>query len=310
MTELPSFNGENFPEENSTGKNMDDSDKTDTKRTWEYEVADNILQNFPELEIYTFAAGISPSGIVHFGNFRDVMTCIPVIQELQRRGKETRFVFSWDDFDRLRKVPANVPESFGQYIGLPLSAVPDPMGETDSYARHFQKEFEDSMKELGIEMEYHYQTEEYKSGRYNDLILEAIGKRKDIAEILLSLMSEKGKEAKGISEDKYIREYYPITVYSRFTGKDNTKVLKCDGYNITYRCTDTGKEETIDFRETKNVKLQWKVDWPMRWKAEGCLNREGTITHPQEEALMHQVGLQGRYLASSLQYLLVMNLLV
>lgn len=277
MTENLNNDKESSLEENS--KNMDNSEQKDERKRWQEETADRILQNFPEQEVYTFAAGISPSGTVHFGNFRDVMTSIPIIEELEQRGKKTRFLFSWDDYDRFRKVPAGIPASFDQYIGMPLTEVPDPTGETESYAKHFQKEFEEAVKALDINMEYHYQTKEYKSGKYNELILEAIEKRKDIGEILLSLMSDKGKEEKGIDPKEYIEKYYPITVYSRFSGKDNTTVLKCDGYNITYRCNDTKKEETIDFRETGNVKLQWKVDWPMRWKAEGVVFEPGGHDH-------------------------------
>jgi lysyl-tRNA synthetase, class I len=167
-------------------------------RFWAKQAADDIVKTFPNLDVYTFAAGISPSGTVHFGNFRDVMTSIPVIEELKKRGLKTRFVFSWDDYDRFRKVPANVPSSFEKYIGLPLSAVPDPEGKVESYARHFQIEFEEAMKALEIDMEYFYQTKEYQSGRYKESIIYAMDKREEIAKILLSLMSKKAKNEKGI----------------------------------------------------------------------------------------------------------------
>lgn len=240
-------------------------------RLWVKQAADEIVKTFPNLDVYTFAAGISPSGTVHFGNFRDVMTSIPVIEELKNRGLKTRFVFSWDDYDRFRKVPANVPSSFEKYIGLPLSAVPDPEGKVESYARHFQIEFEEAMKVLGIEMEYFYQTKEYQSGRYKESIIYAMDKREEIAKILLSLMSKKAKNEKGIDEKKYIEEYYPITIYSKFTGMDNTKVLSREGNIVKYLCLDTKQEDTVDLEKDGNVKLQWKIDWPMRWKAEGVV---------------------------------------
>lgn len=249
------------------------------KLIWVEKIADEVIKRFPDREVYTFAAGISPSGTVHFGNFRDVMTCVPVEQELRERGFKTRFIFSWDDFDRFRKVPANVPSSYEQYIGMPLSAVPDPTGETESYAKYFQTEFEEAMKELGIEMEYYYQTQEYKSGRYDDLILHAIENRQKVAKVLLSLMSEKAKKNKGIDEEKYIKEYYPISLYSKFTGKDNTKILKCEDSLITYYCYDSKKEETVDIKKEHIVKLHWKVDWAMRWKAEEVSMEPGGHDH-------------------------------
>ena len=164
------------------------------KGTWIEETIDKIIKTFPDKKMYTLAAGISPSGVVHFGNFRDVMTCYPLLEEMRKRGMPVKLLFSWDDYDRFRKVPVGVPESFSQYIGMPLSQIPSPTGGKESYAEHFQKDFEEAMEILGIELEYHYQTSEYQSGRYDELMLHAIEKRKEIARILLSLMSDKAKK--------------------------------------------------------------------------------------------------------------------
>ena len=117
---------------------------------WSQVVADIVLEKFPNLDTYTVAAGISPSGIVHFGNFRDVMTSYAVMKTLALAGKKTRFVFSWDDFDRLRKVPANVPETFAEHVGKPLANIPDPEGKEESYARNFEVQFETAMNEIGL----------------------------------------------------------------------------------------------------------------------------------------------------------------
>ncbi len=249
------------------------------KPMWVRNLADKVLETFPKRKVYTFAAGISPSGTVHFGNFRDVMTCVPVEEELRERGIETKFIFSWDDFDRFRKVPEGIPESYNQYIGMPLSAVPDPTGKTESYAKYFEEEFEIAMQELGIKMQYYYQTNEYKSGKYDDLIIKAIQERKKIAKILLSFMSEKAKKAKGIDEEKYIEKYYPISLYSRFSGKDSTKILEAKDSLVTYLCEETGKEEIIDITKERVVKLQWKVDWAMRWFKEEVSLEPGGHDH-------------------------------
>jgi lysyl-tRNA synthetase class 1 len=64
-------------------------------------------------------------------------------------------------------------------------------------------------------------------------------------------------------------DWMPVSVFSNFTDKDNTKVLSWDGeWGITYLCLDTDKEETVDIRKTSAVKLPWRIDWPMRWKEE------------------------------------------
>ncbi len=253
---------------------------TMSQAEWVGEVVDKILTVFPNQEVYTCAAGISPSGTVHFGNFRDVMTSLVFLRELQRRGKKTRLLFSWDDFDRLRKIPSNVDPSFSKHIGMPLTAVPDPAGKESSYARSLEVAFEESMRELGIELEYRYQSAEYASGRYDEMIVKALRSREKIARILLASMSDKGKAAKSIDEDEYAASYYPISVYSRFTGRDNTRVLSYDGDStITYECLDTHQSETVDLRKDHVAKLSWKVDWPMRWGEEGVVFEPGGHDH-------------------------------
>ena len=250
------------------------------RKHWGSLYADSVLEKFPEKEEYVCAAGISPSGTIHFGNFRDVVTSYAVFKKLGKMGKKTKMIFSWDDFDKFRKVPQGVNPSFEKYIDMPLSAVPSPDGKEESYAKYQEKEFEKAMKDLGIEMEYRYQTNEYKFGKYDDYIVQALQNKDKIANILLSFMSEKGKSNKGIEDDRYKENYYPVSVYSRFSGKDNTRVIDYDGGSkITYKCFDTGKTETVDIRKDRIVKLSWKVDWAMRWAFENVSFEPGGSDH-------------------------------
>lgn len=243
--------------------------KDQNQMDWVVKAADEVLEKFPDQEVYTCAAGISPSGKVHFGNFRDVITSYAVYLELKKRNVNARMIFSWDNFDRFRKVPTGLDESYEQYIGKPYTKIPAPNGTDSSYAEQYQKIYEESMKKIGVEMEYIDQTHEYESGRYDDDIILAMQKKDEIADILLSFMTEKGKERSGIIDQEYKAKYYPISVYSEFSGKDNTKILDYDGDStITYKCFDTNQESTVNIREKHIVKLAWKVDWPMRWKAE------------------------------------------
>ena len=247
---------------------------------WSDTVAKRVLEIFPHEEIYTGAAGISPSGTVHFGNLRDVMTTWQVLSALKALGKPVRFIFSWDDYDRFRKVPQGVDASFEQYIGLPLSKVPDPFGELPSYARHFEAQFERTISRLGIPLEYRSQTEMYTRGDYDQQILHALAHRQEIADILLQYMSDKAKTEKKIDPGEYRRNYYPISIYSRFTGKDNTVVLEYDhDLNVTYRCQDTGRVDTVDLTRDHIAKLSWKTDWPMRWGFERVVFEPGGKDH-------------------------------
>lgn len=79
---------------------------------WATKAAENLIRKYPRKKVYTLAAGISPSGTVHIGNFRDLITGEAVARELESKGKKARFIFSWDDYDRFRKVPKNIPTNF------------------------------------------------------------------------------------------------------------------------------------------------------------------------------------------------------
>ncbi len=259
-------------------KNEDES--LENKLHWASAYTDKVLEKFPDKDEYVCASGISPSGTIHFGNFRDIVTSYAVFEELKKRGKKARMIFSWDDFDRFRKVPQGIDPSFEKYIGFPLTGIPSPDGTDKSYAKYQEEEFEKAMTDLDIEIEYIYQTNEHKSGRYDEKIIEALKNREKIAKILLSFMTDKGKENKNIVDDEYIKNYYPIAVYSRFSGKDNTKVIDYDGdKKITYKCFDSGKTETIDITKVRIVKLAWKVDWAMRWGAEDVSFEPGGKDH-------------------------------
>jgi lysyl-tRNA synthetase, class I len=257
-----------------------DPQKLNIHEFWGDGIARMSVEERPVESVYTCAAGISPSGIVHFGNFRDVITSYAVNQGLERIGKKTRLIFSWDNFDRLRKVPLGVPESFSQHIGKPLSKIPDPFGEFSSYAERFQQPFVDAMEKLGIKLEYLDQTKLYESGVYDKYIILALQKRHEIADILSSFMTKKGIEDRGLDLEDYREHYYPISIYSRFTGKDTTQILNYDGVSsITYRCLETNKEDTVDISKEHIAKLGWKIDWAMRWMHENVTFEPGGHDH-------------------------------
>ena len=247
---------------------------------WSQVVAGIVLEKFPNLDTYTVAAGISPSGIVHFGNFRDVMTSYAIMKTLALEGKKTRFVFSWDDFDRLRKVPANVPESFVEHVGKPLANIPDPEEKEESYARNFEVQFEAAIGELGLPLEFIRQSKMYGKGAYIKEIKFALDNRERIGQILFSHMTEIAKNEKNITEADFIANYFPVTVYSRFSGRDNTKIISYNGgTKIKYYCHDTKQEDEIDFENDHLAKLAWKIDWPSRWIFEGVVFEPGGKDH-------------------------------
>ena len=151
----------------------------------EKEVARRSEQGSPIKKIVC-ASGISPSGAIHLGNLREEITVHLVSEELKLRGWEAEHIHSWDDFDRLRKVPANVPGNIGfeAHIGKPLADIPDPWGEFPSYASRFKSEFESALSELGIQPRFISQSQAYRRGDYVKDIISAIEQRFAIFDIL------------------------------------------------------------------------------------------------------------------------------
>ncbi len=248
---------------------------------WIDETTAELIKNHPNVEEFVCAAGISPSGPIHMGNFREFLTSYFITEGLKRAGKKTRFIMSFDSFDRLRKVPADVKkvvgDTYDKYVGMPDIDIPDPWGCHKNYAEHFQSEFQDAVKKFGIECEYLYQGEIYRTGRYADDIIQAIKKRKEIYDILYEYKKQEATEEGRNS-------YVPVSIYCSKCGKDFTTVTNVsdDCEHLTYTCAACGHTETIDIKTFRNIKLVWKVDWPMRWAKEKVIFEPGGKDHGTE----------------------------
>lgn len=243
---------------------------------WADEVAQELVAKHKDAKVFTCASGISPSGPVHIGNFREVITTYFVVKALQDLGKEVRFLYSWDSYDRFRKVSASLPESYSKYIGMPYSEMPDPAGKEESFERAFEKPFMEAIKEMGIDADFVFQSEQYKSGRYAGNIIFALKHRKEIYDIEMSFKTQK-------ASDEERENFYPIQVYCRKCGHDFTKVvsLSDDCTKLEYECK-CGHKETLDLTKDFCVKLPWKVDWPMRWGVEDVMFEPGGRDHSSQ----------------------------
>ncbi len=230
---------------------------------WAKEIALEIIEKRPNRKVYTVASGISPSGFIHIGNFREIATPYLVALELMKLGKKVRYILSWDDFDRFRKTPGNIDQSYNKYIGTPYTSIPSPFNEDESYGKTFENIFINELKEMGIDnIEFIYQTEEYKSFRYLDDIKLCMSKRKEIFDIICGFKTQQFCES-----DR--KNSYPISLYCSKCMKDLTKIISYDENtgDITYKC-ECGNVETVNINTYNNLKLVWKVDWPMRWRQE------------------------------------------
>lgn len=229
---------------------------------WADITATKIIALKGDKDSYTCASGITPSGTVHIGNFREIISTELVVRALRERGKKVRFIYSWDDYDVFRKVPKNMPspEMLETYLRYPITLVPDTSStKAESYARKNELDVEKELPKVGVYPEYIYQASRYRSSYYAEDIKHALEKKSEI----IAILNEYRTQALDDS-------WWPISVFSSFTNKDETTVLSWDGeYGITYRDDIVNKTETVDLRKTSLVKLNWRVDWPMRWVKEG-----------------------------------------
>ena len=244
---------------------MADDDRAESGAAhWADQYAERIIATKgplgPQKPHFTCASGITPSGTVHIGNFREIISVDLVVRALRDAGQAVRFIYSWDDFDVFRKVPKNMPnqETLTRYLRWPITDVPDPYGLASSYAEHHQKELEVVLPEVGVHPEYLYQTRKYRASEYAAGIRTALAHRETIRAILDEHRTSPLEP-----------DWWPVSVFSRFTHKDTTTVLGWDGeWGLTYRCDETGNQETVDLRSADVVKLPWRIDWPMRWSVE------------------------------------------
>ncbi|MEO3978576.1 lysine--tRNA ligase [Streptomyces sp. CAU 1734] len=281
--------------------------QSSTETDWVSRFADEVIaeseRRAPGKPVVV-ASGISPSGPIHLGNLREVMTPHLVADEIRRRGHEVRHLISWDDYDRFRKVPAGVDgvdESWAEHIGRPLTSVPAPKGSAHPHwAAHFKAVLIGSLAELGVEYDGISQTEQYTAGAYREQVLHAMRHRADIDAILdqyrtkktpqkksqkpldeAELEAAEGSGAAGEEDGTGSAGYFPYKPYCGQCDKDLTTVTAYDddSTELTYTCTACGHSETVLLNEFNRGKLVWKVDWPMRWAHEGVIFEPSGVDH-------------------------------
>jgi lysyl-tRNA synthetase class 1 len=256
---------------------------------WVTRAADDAIRHAGEGNLVTCASGISPSGPIHLGNLREFLTVHFVAEEVRRRGVPVRHLQSWDDYDRFRKVPHGVDESFNEHIGRPLSGVPDPWKCHPSWAEHFKAPLRAALVELGCEMVEIDQTEMYTAGAYREQILEVVRRRHEIDEVLARYrtkvpVAESEQEAAALADSVALEDdlpaagsddpeglaRFPFKPYCRQCSRDTTRITGYDDTttDLSYECLVCSFAGVTNLATQNEGKLVWKIDWPMRWAYE------------------------------------------
>jgi lysyl-tRNA synthetase class 1 len=211
---------------------------------------------------HVLATAITPSGPIHVGNMREVLTGDAVHRALRRlaeqRGHavETEFLYIADSYDPLRKVyPFLDPERYEKEVGKPLCDVPCPCGDHANYGEHFLEPFFAALHELGIEPRILRAHEMYRTGRYLESVRTALDHVDALREIIVR-----------VSQRELPRDWLPFNVQCAGCGRLNgPKPLLYEEPFLEYACGACGHEGRKDVREPGGGKLPWRIDWPARW---------------------------------------------
>lgn len=238
-------------------------------KAWPFEQARQILKRL-EIEKkrgidrgdrpVIFETGYGPSGLPHIGTFGEVARTTMVRNAFHAlTGGEiaTKLIAFSDDMDGFRKVPDNMPNAdmLADYLGKPLTDVPDPFGTHDSYAGHNNAMLCTFLDGFGFEYEFKSATEEYRSGQFDDVLLRACEKYDEIMAVMLPTLGEERQAT-----------YSPFLPISPTTGRVlyvPMKTVNAVTGEVTFTDED-GQDVTLSVTGG-NVKMQWKPDFGMRW---------------------------------------------
>ncbi len=233
-------------------------------KAWPFEEARRLLKRYekapPEKGYVLFETGYGPSGLPHIGTFGEVARTTMI-----RRAFEvisdipTRLICFSDDMDGMRKVPENVPNQdlLHANIQKPLTAVPDPFEEYESFGAHNNAMLRRFLDTFGFEYEFYSATEFYKSGQFDAILLRAAEKYDDLMKIML----------KSLREERAATYSIFLPIHPEIGRVLYVPMKNVDAVNGTVTFDDEdGKEWTLPVTGG-NVKLQWKPDFGARWAA-------------------------------------------
>ena len=232
-------------------------------KAWPHEEARKVLKrlgNTTSAKGYAlFETGYGPSGLPHIGTFNEVLRTTMVRKAFEEMSDiPTRLIAFSDDMDGLRKVPDNVPnaEMLRAHLGKPLTAIPDPFGKFDSFAAHNNAMLREFLDRFGFDYDFRSSTEQYSSGAFDDALRNVLRNYQKIMDIMLpTLRAERAATYSPV---------LPVSPKSGIVLQVPIEVVDAEAGLVRFE--DEG--ETIEHNILSGgAKLQWKVDWAMRWVA-------------------------------------------
>ncbi len=240
---------------------MLDNDLIQSTSSWPFVEIRKLLKERKDLikakKKIIFQTGYGPSGLPHIGTFGEVVRTSMMINALNHIQEiESDLITFSDDMDGLRKVPENIPNNqvLKDNLGKPLTNIPDPFGKYKSFGEHNNEKLKEFLDQFNFKYNFQSSTENYRSGKFNDSLKRVLEKYDDIMNIILPTL---GKERQ--------KTYCPFLPICPETGKVlEIPVLEINKKKYTLIFDNNGKKLESEIING-NCKLQWKVDWAMRW---------------------------------------------
>ena len=214
-----------------------------------------------------FQSGFGPSGLPHLGTMAEILrpSFVRKAFALIEPSRPSRLIVFIDDLDGLRKVPENVPNrhDFEQYIGIPVSKIPDPFGCCASFADHMIGLLGKFLAPVEVEYELMRSAEMYSSGRFDEGLRLILDKHAEITAIVAPTLREENRAGWspfmpicpkcGQVVERTVTAYHPERGSIEFTCEKSAGGASGCGYR--------GEDSVLGGM----AKVQWKVDWALRW---------------------------------------------
>lgn len=241
--------------------------------TWIDKLAYDMIQREKSLgrdidKTIIVESGLGASGIPHVGSLGDAVRSYGVKMALNDMGYDSELLAYSDDLDGLRKIPDGFPKSLEDFVGQPVSLIPDPFGSYDSYADHMSRILLDGLDRLGIQYKSQRAFDAYKDGLLYKQI-HTILKQADY-------IGQKIKDIVG--QDKYVKSlpYFAVCEKCHKIYTTDSYEYDASSYMVRYRCVDIviggrvisgcGHRGMVNIRGGLG-KLAWKVEFAARWSA-------------------------------------------
>jgi len=240
-----------------------DKENIEKTNAWPFVEAKKILKERKEYinkkGKIILQTGYGPSGLPHIGTFGEVARTSMIVNALNQLTDIPKEIITFsDDMDGLRKIPDNIPnqEILKEHLHKPLTNVPDPFKKFDSFGEHNNEMLKKFLNQFNFKYNFKSSTHLYKNGFFNETIKLILKNYKEIMQIIIPTL---GKERQ--------KTYSPFLPICPDTGCVlEIPIIEVNEKNSKIIFDNNGKKLEKSILDG-NCKLQWKVDWAMRWYA-------------------------------------------